>query len=265
MWPALYQAAALVLLAGVAGVDVTGWAVVCVGALAMSTYLADRAKVHPSLVDPADVATHPGRVRFLKRYRWLAAELMILSASAAVVCAYVLHPLAVLLVPCAYAGVVWYAHPRRGGRKRPKQVLYVKNGVVAASVAALGACVLVAQEGGEVEWWRLAGAGLVVLLHVFADAALCDLDDAPGDARFGIETLPVVHRERATWAVAWGCKLCAGAGVVWLMGLEWGAVVWAGAPLAGVGASMLLAPGMRRDGVELSFLVPVWLGWAALL
>lgn len=215
----MYVAAAVVCFAQIAGLDALTPAPARIRAIAFASclgsgvYLLDRVKLRDAWLDPADAAAHPGRFRFLAaRTRPIRALIAMLLALAALAGAR-LAPWGAALPALACAGVLLYAARPRAVRPRPKDILGVKNLYVAvgitgfAFVTALAAAspanspaearALISAHGVA-----LAISGAHLLTRIFADAALCDLDDESADRIHGTRTLPgLLGRDRA-WAVA---------------------------------------------------------------
>lgn len=230
VWAGLYVCAALgtlAVLAGMAGFPRTGAdaiALLVALGLGMSVYIVDRVKVADRLLDPADRQAHPSRHDFVVRRRaWLRPLAAMLGAGAAIG-ACLLHPALPLVVAGAYAGALIYAGlPARPTRsiRRVKDMLIVKNLAVAASITALATALLlaarpVAPDGGAVgaAIRALGVPGVILCAIVFADAALCDLDDLAADRRFGTRTIPGTLSPGATWRVAGVIHVLAGGAIL---------------------------------------------------
>jgi hypothetical protein len=102
----------------------------------------------------------------------------------------------------------------------------------------------------------IIAAGIVLLVRVATDAALCDLDDEQADRRFGTATLPTTIGAGRTWA-ATGLVRCALPGVILAMPwFPWRArAAWAAASLAGVVILRVWRPRAVRDVVDLRMAV----------
>ena len=207
VWAALYQCGALALAGTTAGLRVGVWAYLGVGLVAMSTYLKDRVKLRREHWDPADVLAHPSRAVFLRsRVGWIRAA-MVVALLGGVVCLWFVHPALVLLGPGAWCGVVWYGRPRVGGGRRPKDVIVIKNTIVAGAIGGMVCVVAGVSDGGWAEWggsrwfWGLL-IGAAVFAQVFCDAVLCDLGDRCADQAYGTRTVVVVYGIRSAWVVA---------------------------------------------------------------
>jgi 4-hydroxybenzoate polyprenyltransferase len=88
-------------------------------------------------------------------------------------------------------------------------------------------CVIGSVDVSTVRWWAAIGerldavglAGVTLFARVFADAALCDLDDEGSDREHGTVTLPTtLGRERA-WTVSMWVRIAA-AVALWFV--PWG-------------------------------------------
>ncbi len=183
----------------------------------------------------------------------------VVLAFAAAAVGWSIHPGLPLLVPAAHLGVLAYASLPTSVRRKNR--LFLKNLAVAASIAALLAIVLVVALPGDWRWPPLAVVVIFLLLQVFADAMLCDIDDAESDRRFGTRTIPNTFGVRVTWRLA--LALSIGAQVVLLAGaaagqLDVGASAWLAASL--MVTLLLLAwwrPRPVRDAVDLRLPVAV--------
>ena len=255
IWAGLYVAgcaACMELLA----TGVIDWRVIVFAfLLTVSVYLLDRVKFRGTMLDPADAVAHPKRAAFLSRYATFARGLMLTTGVAAAVLAWMIAPLCVLLVPAAHVGVLLYGSVPR--RPRVKDVLVLKNVAVAGAVTALAAAIQLLRDGAvEIDVLNaIAGAGGFIALHVFADAVLCDIDDADADRKFGTRTIPNIYGETAAWRVVFLINIIAGAWLELAGQLEW--VPRAAATIFAVcytGATLLLwflREGDIRDAVDL--------------
>lgn len=209
VWAGAYVIGALIAGAVVAGVGAFGseWrdlvAMWCVGATGVGVYLVDRVKLADRWLDPADARAHPDRWAFLHPRRRLLRAVALAAGLSAIAGACVLAPWLVLVVIGAFVGVLAYAglppDPHRPPR-RLKDMLVVKNLAVGMSIAALS--VLALKAARDVPLASLITPGFVLTGIVFADAALCDLDDMSSDAAFGTRTIPVTTSRRVTWMAA---------------------------------------------------------------
>ena len=189
----------------------------------------------------------------------VSAVLLLALASAL---ALVISPVAIVVVVGAPVGVLIYSH--RGQHTRPKDRLILKNAFVAVSIVTL----VLVLEGHVHQPAAMAVVGGFLLLHVFVDAMLCDIDDRHADARFGTPTIPNTLGVAATWRLAIVMDLMA----VMLLVLAAGMTVlpWLPAILLGLttlSATVILAsfPVARvKDLVDLKLPAAVLVSWVCL-
>ncbi len=258
VWTGLYTGAVVVCTLRLAGTSLMSTRA-CLGVLGASllgqaVYLLDRVKLRDALLDVGDELAHPRRFAFVHRYRYPLRRFVVVEGIAAALLLAMVHPLLVPLVPAAFAGVVVYAGLPRDARlpprnRRIKDLLVVKNLAVALSMTALGLAVALGVDRSPTTG-DLLFAGAFVLLLVFADSMLCDLDDRPADRAFGTRTL------------AW----CASPGFVRMTALAIHALLvpmavvlrpatpapgWALMLLVGTVGLVLVPEGYVRDAVDL--------------
>lgn len=201
-WPALYAGAVLCCFLQLAGL----WrgeaadfiAVASVVCTAMGTYLIDRIKILPFLVDPSDRFARPERYAFLDRYDSLVRLLAFVSLLTGGMLAAQLSHWAPALIALSVIGTTLYApHPRDLG-PRLKDLLLVKNFYTAGSLVAFAAVIsLFTWLPGyrPIGWFRLSEApatwcaSLVLFVRVLIDTILCDVDDEHADRAFATNTL----------------------------------------------------------------------------
>ncbi len=164
--------------------------------VAIGTYLVDRVRLSPGNIDPSDQMAHEARADLLMRWAGSIRLLAFALIGLAAVMAVGRSPLVLVAVVGAPIGVVLYGH--RGFSRRPKDQVFIKNAFVSGSIVAL-VTLLEYQEASIASLIAVAG---FLLLHVFTDAMLCDLDDVDADRRFGTNTIPNLIGERSTWAIA---------------------------------------------------------------
>ncbi|MEE2906250.1 MAG: UbiA family prenyltransferase [Planctomycetota bacterium] len=229
---------------------------------AMGTYLIDRARPLPGRVDPADTVAHASRAALMVRSGGLIRVGAVVLLALASVLALSMSPLAIVVVVGAPVGVLIYSH--RGQHTRPKDRLIVKNAFVAVSIVTLVLVLLSHVHQSAV----MAVVGGFLLLHVFADAMLCDIDDRHADARFGTRTIPNTLGVAATWRLAIMMDLMAL--VLLILAAWWDLLPWPPAMLLGLttlSATVILAslPVTRvKDFVDLKLPVAVLVGWVGL-
>ncbi len=224
LWAGLYVTGAVVCFVQTSGlaakvpVRAAGTVVAFSLCLATAVYLLDRVKLRDAWLDHADAEAHPRRYLFLARRSGGVRLLIVILLTAAVWLAGAHGWAGALTVLAAVAGVLAYAARPRGRHARPKDVLLVKNLYIAGGITGFAVVVgsasampdvsfgsvaeLAASHGG-----RFVFAGMLLLVRVFADAVLCDLDDQAADARFGTRTLPGRVGRRRAWDVAMGMRL----------------------------------------------------------
>jgi len=147
--------------------------------------------------------------------RVLATVMALVSAAVG----WLLSPVAPVLTVAAGVGVLAYAGRPRAVRPRIKDVFLVKNGFVAAAIAAFAAVVCVLASAGslagaramvEEHWAVFLFAAGQLFVRVFADAAVCDLDDEHADRSYRTATLPTHLGRLRAWNVAAGMRIVLG-------------------------------------------------------
>jgi hypothetical protein len=273
VWPGLYVAASAIYAAQVSGASLGArtWGVALGFAFltAAGVYLFDRVKVRDEWLDPADAAAHPARDAFVRehagRLRVLAAGLL-LGAS---VLGLLLPGIARVFAAApllALVGVVIYAGRPRASRARPKDVLVVKNLYIAIGITGfactLVALVLAAHAGSAGEFGTLvrplagplALTASTLLVRVFADAALCDLDDQHADHRFGTVTLATRYGREPAWNLAMGARLISAAALAAIpVGPAHARWAWGAVTVVSSVWLRLAAPRHVRDWVDARF------------
>jgi 4-hydroxybenzoate polyprenyltransferase len=202
LWPALYAGAVLCCFLQLAGMWRGGsadWiAVASVICTAMGTYLIDRVKLRPILIDPADRVAQPERYAFLQHHDLPARVLAVASLASGALLAARLSQWAPLLILLSVIGTTCYAPHPRVDRARLKDLLLIKNLYTAAGLVVLAAVfsfITWLPDYQPVEWFHLLEspatlwAGLVLFVRVLLDAVLCDVDDEVADRTFTTHTL----------------------------------------------------------------------------
>jgi 4-hydroxybenzoate polyprenyltransferase len=168
----------------------------------VAVFLLDRVKLRDELLDPADALAEPDRVALLCRrpvaIRWLAGVMLVAGTALGVAGVPIgWGPLSVIVAGATplvgAAGVVFYAGRPRGDRARPKDRLFVKNAFVATGIVGLSGGLVLAPglaSGHETISPAVLFATGALAMRAFADAALCDLDDADADLAYATRTLP---------------------------------------------------------------------------
>jgi 4-hydroxybenzoate polyprenyltransferase len=251
-------------VAGVWTSESVWWRVVAVAGLtAAGVYLLDRVKARDAWLDPADREAHPTRFEFLSGRSGWVRGLMVVLLVAAVVLGWSLTGWVAAGVVAAVAGVWVYAGRPRAGRARVKDVLLLKNAFVAGGIAGFAGVMVViaACGGGPGAWWVWAGAhaGAMVVacgtlaVRVFADAALCDLDDERSDRAHGTVTLPTVLGRRRAWLTAMTLRLISAAALWLSAGGQAAPRAWAVVTVVSTIGLWLYQPARLRDLVDARF------------
>lgn len=260
--PGLYVVGAVTCLAQIAGLHArvsnhaARIALAFAFTTAMAVYLLDRVKLRNRWLDPADAHAHPRRFAFLKRNAYpLRALIVVLLITAALLGAglFVEAALAPLI---AAAGVLLYAGRPRATRARPKDLLLIKNAFVALGICGFATMLVVAAsnpgaplrdiaQSASANALPLTLAAALLLLRVFADAVLCDLDDAAADRQFGTETIPgALGLTRArNFAIALRLLVAAALAAIPILPL-WPRLAWAA--VTGISTITLRATAPRR-------------------
>lgn len=269
IWPALYAAAAVVCLGSVAGLAVDSFresiGIAMVVCTALATYLLDRVKLKDSWLDPADAAAHPRRYFFLAARTRVIRALIGCALCAAMVCAALLARWTMALPVLSCAGVLVYAAKPRRARPRPKDLLLLKNAYVASGIVAFSLLTLLAihEPGplGTINFAALVTPSLLfssahLFLRIFADAALCDLDDEDSDRRHGTTTLPTHFGRLPAWNLAMMLRLgLALALAVVPIGPLRPRLAWAAVTVVSTLSLRLSSPAHIRDAVDLRFAI----------
>ena len=273
LWAGLYVVGSLVFLAQISGLDdhihaaTKFTAVAFTFCTATGVYLLDRVKLRDAWLDPADAHAHPKRFNFVSSHaRPLRIAMLVLLAVAAGL-GWMLMRWGVLIPPLAAMGVFVYAGRPRDERPRPKDVMLLKNFYVALGITGFAVLislaairpradleVLAALARRHVLLLALAAAHLMV--RVFADAVLCDLDDEDADRRFGTETLPIHLGRNKAWNTALGIRLAAALILAAIPVLPLGPrLAWAGVTVVSSLTLRFAAPRRLRDWVDARFAI----------
>lgn len=230
---------------------------------AAGVYVLDRAKVRDAWLDPADAEAQPERFAFVHRHRrglrWMTLGLFV--GAAALGERLVAGGAAAPVV--AGAGVVVYAGRPRARRSRPKDVFILKGLYVALGITGFAALVTLAGARPGGGWGELASAaaeraaplgvaGALLAARVFADAALCDLDDERADRRFGTATLPTRFGREPAWRAAYVMRLLVAGALVIAISLPLAArLAWAVVTAISTLVLRASSPAHVRDWVDL--------------
>lgn len=265
LWPGLYVAAAVTFVLQIAGAAIPAKNLLHLLLLAFLTavgvYLLDRVKLRDAWLDPADAAAHPDRYQFLAQRSGSVRVIAFASLAIAGVVGWLNRaPYHVLVaVPViAAGGVLLYAARPRGTRPRPKDILIIKNAYIAGGITGfallLALCVIDSSMLTQRATGGLILAGAALLCRVFADAALCDLDDLHADRRFGTRTLATTMGRMAAWNIAMWARIISAAALVAIpVGSLAARLAWAGATLASSVLLRLASPLRVRDWVDARF------------
>ena len=235
---------------GVLGAGLATWGV----------YLIDRIKLRDQDWDPADLAANVSRHAWL-RARRLAVRLLalLMLATAMLVFGTRLWWLGLLPLGGLGAVVLYTAGPEHG--KRPKDVLLLKNAMVATGMSVLAFGVVHAADGlGTNDWSGIIWLWLVVL----GDAAVSDLDDRVTDLEFRTRTLATQGRSTVR---AWLTGPFSFAIVTQFLAV--GLLLASPVAAAGMAAAvpmttagvLLLAPERYRDWIDMRLPLLAGLAW----
>ncbi len=266
IWNGLYMTALVGVAAALLAQPLTLAAGLVAFLLTVSVYLMDRVKPADRFVDPADAKAHPTRFAFMRAHAGAIRVAMVLAALGAGAAAWFVHPIAPLGVVLAHAGVLIYGSLPR--RPRPKDVFIVKNLTVAAGVTCMVLPLAAHVEFLAAHVGAATIVGLFVLLHVTADAMLCDVDDREADAAHGTHTAPNRLGVRATWLLATGLGVLAwvvlvSAGMAELIPIR-AAWTYGGLLVASTVVVRIAAPARVRDWVDLKLPLAAAVAWGLL-
>jgi 4-hydroxybenzoate polyprenyltransferase len=192
---AIYVASITALFVHMLGQKFDPWAVFGSGMLAMGVYIFHRSSVQ----ECADMQQrHRISIAHRKPLRYFSAVAVTIS----LIVLAVFHPVAPVLILCAFGGVVLYG--RHTWIVPIRNIMLLKPPAVGASIAVLA--------------WVLSGMPADVILVVAfamicsADALLCDLDDRAYDQATGCTTMATLLGTQHSWIVAgvayaFGCGL----------------------------------------------------------
>jgi 4-hydroxybenzoate polyprenyltransferase len=274
VWAGLYAGAAVPCFAQVAGLSLhprsLGLALAFVVPCGIAVYLLDRIKLRDAWLDPADAEAQPGRMAFLSARTGPIRTAMIVLLATATAAGAALAWWMALLPWLACAAVFVYAGRPRAARPRPKDVLIFKNATVAAGITACAALAALAAAGrlsfpeSPAALLPLAFSAAHLFLRVFADAALCDVDDEAADRAHGTQTLPTALGRRQAWNVAMAIRLALAAALLAIPIGPWPArLAWALVTIASSLALRWPNPRRLRDWVDARFPIEVLIAWLA--
>jgi 4-hydroxybenzoate polyprenyltransferase len=180
----------------------------------------------------ADDLTHPERRSFSRRYArqlWVAAGLASLLGIGLAMRGGVWRVTGALLPPVALG---LYSFPfipgplaRRIGFSRLKEVLVLKNGVVAFTFATTHV-LLPLSEGDAVARGPLLAMWVFLFGRFFINTVTFDLRDEEGDRQHGVRTLPVVLGPERTRQVLHLLNVALGLGLLAVPALGWGSTLF---------------------------------------
>lgn len=232
---------------------------------AVAVYLLDRVKLRDTWLDPADAQAHPERFGFVTRHARLLRILMLSLACIASGLGWLLAPWLALFPLVAVVGVQLYAGRPRARRPRPKDVMLLKNLYVSAGITGFAALVAVAATipGADLNvltatvsshWLQMVVACAFVGVRVFADAAICDLDDVDADRRFGTRTLAVTLGRTRAWNIALLIRLVSAGAILPATFLPLAPrLAWAGVTIVSSIGLRFASPMHVRDLVDARF------------
>lgn len=271
MWAGLYVAAAYVCVSQLSGLDSlsTRSSQFIVSAFAVCTasavYLLDRVKLRDAWLDIADAHAHPDRFTFVTTHSTaLRAVMFVLLSLAAWLGARFIH-WGALIPLLAVVGVHIYAGRPRARKPRPKDIVLIKNLYVALGITGFAVLLSLAASRPSaylVSLWNVAVdhalpmtlASIHLVLRVFADAALCDLDDAEADRRFGTRTLVGELGRNRAWNIAFAIRVVISVALVFVKCLPFTPrLVWAGITIVSSVTLRIAAPSKVRDVVDARF------------
>ncbi len=218
VWPAMYLLACAHLAADLSdGVRPTLIGSLMLVCLAMSVYLIDRVKLVDRALDPGDEATHPARHAWLwGRRRWVRRFTLLLSVVAAVAGATI--DLRLVAAPLVGQIMVFlYSGRAPSPTRRPirlKDLPLVKNLSAAAGLSCIAMLAVFESGGTQFQLGDLVPLSVLAVL-VFADCAMCDVGDAPGDGAHGTNTLAVMFGPKSARLIASGLVIAVAAWVAW--------------------------------------------------
>jgi hypothetical protein len=277
LWAALYVTGAVVCFGQLCGLgpgaNARRWALALGYAFstAMAVYLLDRVKLRDAWLDPADRAAHADRFDFLSQRAWTVRGLALCAGAFSVMLGWMLNPLAPLLTLGACAGVVAYAGRPRRGRARIKDVFLLKNGFVAAGITAFAAVIVLMTAAASLNEARRAMEGRApamlladgqLFVRVFADAAVCDLDDEHADRSYRTATLPTRLGRWRAWNVAAGLRVVLGLALVAIpIGPAEARIAWGVVTIISTVALRLWNPRRVREAVDARLAIEASVVW----
>ncbi|MBG83289.1 MAG: hypothetical protein CMJ40_01950 [Phycisphaerae bacterium] len=228
--------------------------------VSIGTYLVDRVRLRPEAIDPSDQMAHQARLDLLMKWGGSIRLLAFGLIGLAMAMAADRSPWVLIAVVGAPIGVILYSH--RGFSRRPKDQVLFKNACVSISIVAL----VMLLECRDASAGSLIAVAGFLLLHVFSDAMLCDVDDAEADRRYGTVTIPGLIGTGRTWLLAIALNAIA---LVWIasaaaLGLcPLGPSILFGAFLLAATVMVHAIPANRtKDLIDLKLPLAVVLAWS---
>lgn len=264
VWPGLYFAGAYASAALLIGSTLSPAPLVATFAAGMGLYLLDRVKPRDRMLDAADLAAHPARHRFLRRYRHpvrLLAAVLIVGSTVLITC---IHPANLALALVGIVGLIVYS---AGGAstKRIKDRLLLKNTMPGLAIASLAVTLAVETALAPTSATSIALLLIALAIIVAADAAVCDLDDESGDRAHGTVTLVVRFGRRSTWTAALAAHALAAAAILAALPRAGDppARLWLALGVGSIGVLWAWNPRRSRDLIDLRLPVISALAWLA--
>ena len=265
VWNALYAAALLVAATHLLNLAHEPFAIAGAFFMALGVFLLDRVKPRDSLLDPADEAANPGRFAFHRAHAKTLRAFIVISVMTGAACMLLANrPIAAILAIFAPIGVLMYGtlRPHTGVRLKDRPIR--KNlsvGLALACFALLIALGPTLRLDPSIVLHRAPEELCVfawIVVVVFADAALCDLDDAESDARFGTRTLANTLPARRLWLLALVAQIIGAPLAFWgaaLSGASTPFVIawWAIAPPISLVLLRAIRPARVRDLIDARF------------
>lgn len=264
LWPGLYAAASVYCLAHLAGLwpgiqsRARAAALLFAFTTAAAIYLLDRVKLADRWLDPADRAAHPRRYAFIAGHSRLIRALVFLLLALAAALALTTRPWTAVTLPAAAVGIFIYAGRPRRTRPRVKDILLVKNLFVAAGLAAFSFIILAAASPRPQDLLAhpapLAASLAHLLIRIWADATLCDLDDEHADRAHGTITLPTTLGRQRAWSTAMAARLLLAVALFTILpGPRGPRLAWASITVLSSLALRAARPRFLRDWVDARF------------
>lgn len=168
--------------------------IVAVFLVFFAIYAIDRVAAEPD----TDALNHPERERFTRRHARKLLGLCAVAYGAALVLALRGGLGRVLILALPLVAILLYSFPfvprpmaRWLGFSRLKEILVIKNMVMAGTFATVLVLAPLPAQGASVPWTLTALWGFL-FVRFFINSVVFDMRDEPGDRLKGIQTIPVV-------------------------------------------------------------------------